>query len=154
MMRALEKLTSREKLLVLGALPLIALFALYQFGWVPLSQAREAARAEIASYRILAEAAAQQGEMPIAARAPDTAARAPLANRITQSAASAGVLVRRLEPEGALVRVTLDNAPFDTVIAWIAAMESRDGIAWRAAELDRRTAPGIVAARLTLENAE
>lgn len=153
-MHALARLTPRERLLVLGALPLIALFGLYQFGWVPLSQARIAARAEIASYRVLTEAALQQGDAPAAAQVPDVTPRAPLATRITQSAASADVLVRRLEPEGSLVRVTLDDAPFDRVISWIAAMEKTEGIALRAAEMDRRTVPGIVAARLTLENAE
>ena len=78
----------------------------------------------------------------------------PLATRITESAELAGVLVRRLEPEGAVVRVSLDDAPYETVVNWVAKMESDAAIALVAIELDRRTAPGIVAARLTLENAE
>ena len=78
----------------------------------------------------------------------------PLATRITASAELAGVLVRRLEPEGAVVRVSLDDAPYDAVINWVAAMETDAAIALVAIELDRRTAPGIVAARLTLENAK
>jgi type II secretory pathway component PulM len=48
----------------------------------------------------------------------------------------------------------LDDAPYETVVNWVAKMESDAAIALVAIELDRRTAPGIVAARLTLENAE
>ena len=53
-----------------------------------------------------------------------------------------------------VVRVSLDDAPYDAVINWVAAMETDAAIALVAIELDRRTAPGIVAARLTLENAK
>lgn len=152
-MNAFNRLSLRERILVLIALPLVILFAGYRFGWVPLSEARTAARAEIQGYQTLIEAAENQGNQPVEVAAV-AVVTTPLATRITDSAARAQVLVRRLEPEGALVRVTLDDAPYDDVIKWIAAMETDAEIALVAIEMDRRTAPGIVVARLTLENAQ
>ncbi|WP_439150290.1 type II secretion system protein GspM [Sulfitobacter sp.] len=152
-MNAFHRLSLREKILVLIALPLVTLFAGYQYGWVPLSEARMAARAEIRGYQTLIAAVENQGNQP-AQLGSVPVITTPLATRITDSANLAGVLVRRLEPEGAMVRVSLDDAPYDTVIGWIAAMETDAAIALVALEMDRKTAPGIVAARLTLETAK
>ncbi len=152
-MNAFSNLSAREKLLVSSVLPAVILFALYQFAWLPLAQTRIDAKSQIASYRALSHAAQTQGDQQrfTAPVAPPTT---PLPTRITQSAVSAGVLVRRLEPDGALVRVTLDDAPFDAVIGWIAAMEADHAITLVSLELDRRTAPGIVAARLAVETSK
>lgn len=151
-MKMFERFSGREKALILGALPLVLLFAGYRFGWAPLADARMNATADIVGYRTLIEAAETAGQVPTRARTVDVPT-APLANRITRSAEEAGVLVRRLEPEGELIRVTLDDAPFDDVIGWIAAMEAQEAISLLSIEMDRRTAPGIVSARLALENA-
>ena len=147
-MNAFHRLSRREKVLVLVALPLVALFAGYRFVWVPLNEARLMARAEIREYQTLIEAAENLGNRP-AERESVAVVTVPLATRITESAELAGVLVRRLEPEGAVVRVSLDDAPYETVVNWVAKMESDAAIALVAIELDRRTAPGIVAARRT-----
>ena len=152
-MNAFHRLSLREKILVLIALPLVILFAGYRFGWVPINEARTGALAEIRGYQSLFEAMENKRNQPVAVAAV-AVVTTPLATRITDSAALGEVLVRRLEPEGALVRVTLDDAPYDAVIKWIAAMETDAAIALVAVEMDRRTAPGIVAARLTLENAK
>ncbi len=156
-MTAFHRLSRREKLLLLIAMPLVILFAGYRFGWVPLTATRMAARAEIQAYQTLIEAAKNRRTQPVRAQTVadlETPPTTPLATRITNSAERAGVLVRRLEPEGAIVRVSLDDAPYETVIGWIAAMETDAAIALVAIEMDRRTAPGIVATRLTLENAK
>lgn len=151
-MKIANNLTRRERVLVLGALPLIALFGVYRFGWLPLVDLRAQARNEIAGYRTLVAAAQDRGDAP-PVQASVIAPGDPLANRVTRSAEAAGVLVRRLEPDGDRVRISLDDATFDTVILWIAAMEADEGIALVAAEIDRRTAPGTVSARLTVETA-
>ena len=152
-MNAFNRLSQREKLLVLVALPLVALFAGYRFGWLPMTQARTEAEAEIASYRTVIEAVETTGDtrsQSPSQQAPTT----PLPTRVTRSAEAAGVLVRRLEPEGDLVRVSLDDGQFEDIMAWIAVMEAQEAIALRSIEMDRRTAPGVVSTRLTLENAQ
>ena len=95
-MNAFHGLSRREKMLVLVALPLVVLFAGYRFVWMPLNEARMAARAEIRGYQTLIEAAENQGNQPAEVESV-AVVTTPLATRITESAELAGVLVRRLD---------------------------------------------------------
>ncbi len=142
-------MTPRERLLVGLVLPLALVGAGYRFGWVPLTEARAARIDEIAAYRQLTLAAQGANDRPaVAAVAIDPT---PLATRVTQSAEAAGITLTRLEPEGAGLRLTLPETPFDTVIGWLARLEPDHGIRIAAAEIDRRTAPGTVSARILVE---
>ena len=151
-MKVLNALSPRERLLILIVLPLVVVFAGYNFLWLPLTEARAVARSEIASYKSITDAVANRSAEPVLQQ--PEAILAPLPTRIARSAENAGVLVRRLEPEGSLVRITLDDAQYDDVILWIANMEAQDQIIVTALEMDRRTAPGVVATRLTLEDSQ
>ncbi len=148
-MKAFNALSTREKILILAVLPLVALFAGYRFVWQPVQAARSEARAEIAAYRLVTDTAAlaQRGEAPAPRAINDT----PIATRITRSAEAAGLSLRRIEPDGQGSRVTLDDTPFATVLTWLADLEQTDAVTVRALEIDRRPEPGIVSARLLLE---
>ncbi len=143
-------MTPREKLLLGAVLPIALVAAGYQFAWLPLAEARTARTAEIAAYRQLTLAARAAADRPaIVVEAPDPT---PLATRVTQSAQDAGLTLRRLEPEGAGLRLTLPETAFDTVVTWLASLEPDHGIRVTAAEIDRRTAPGTVTARFLVES--
>ncbi len=148
-MKSFAALSSREKILILAVLPLVALFAGYRFVWLPVQAARVGARADIAAYRVVIDTAAlaQRGDAPAPRAINDT----PIATRITRSAEAAGLPVRRIEPDGQGSRVTLDDTPFATVLTWLSDLEQVDGVTVSAIEIDRRPEPGIVSARLLLE---
>ena len=169
-MRALDRLSPRERVLVLGLLPLAVVALAWQLAFVPIQRGRAEARAEIAAWRQVAATAraaadraadrtadraggaAVNAALPAAAPA-DAAPRAPLASRVTDSAEVASLDLRRLEPDGPRLRVTLSDAPFDRVIDWIAALEGGAQVVVVAAEIDRRPEPGTVTALLTLAEA-
>lgn len=144
------RLSGRERALILVGLPLVLIFAGYRLGWQPLQDLRAAQGAEIAGYRFIAEAVAEVGPQPAAAEDED---EAPFAARVTQSAEAAGLALSRLEPEDERLRVTVEDAPFASVVLWIADLESEQNVTLAAIELDRRIAPGTVSARLLLETA-
>lgn len=148
-MRALMNLSMRERVLLLLVLPAVLLLAGYRFGWQPLQNLRVLREAEIASYRRIAQAAAQV-EAPIVAEVPNLT---PFAARVTQSAEAAGLELRRIEPEGERIRVAVEDAPFAQVVLWISDLEADRDVTLSAIELDRRIAPGTVSARLLLEAA-
>jgi general secretion pathway protein M len=152
-MGRLQSLSARERLLLTMLGPLIALAAAFQFLWLPLQAQRTALLAEIAAYtQISAQIArlpATGGTVVAAAPRPTT----PLPARVTQSAADAGLTLRRLEPEGDSLRVTLDDVAFASVVLWLSDLEVTQGVTLSAIELDRRTEPGIVSARLLLKGA-
>lgn len=150
-MTAFGNLSRRERVLLVGALPLLVVFAGYRFGWQPLQEARTAREAEIASYRFVTQAAAGVGTRPIAVE--DDGA-APFAARVTRSAESAGLSLRRLEPEGDRLRVAIEDEHFAELVLWIADLEAEQDVTLAAIEVDRRLAPGTVSARLLLEEAQ
>ena len=51
-----ERLSEREKVLVIAVLPMILAYALYQFAWVPLDAHRDSQRSQIADYQRVVEA--------------------------------------------------------------------------------------------------
>ena len=65
-MSALSRLNPRERLLVLGVLPVVAVLALIWYVWLPLQDHRRALTERIADYRLV-EASARAG--PVGARA-------------------------------------------------------------------------------------
>ena len=149
MMQMLQTLTQRERTLVSLALAGVILAASFQFIWLPVQAKRAALSAEIAGYaQIIDRIAALGPETPVLQTAAGPAT--PLSTRVTQSAEVAGLVLRRLEPEGDMLRVTLDDVAFANVILWLSDLEATHAVIVAGIEVDRRPAPGIVSARLLL----
>ena len=149
-MKRLDALSPRERVLLLAVLPLALVFGAWRFGWLPLTEARADLTKDIATYRLIMETIAVAGERPVAI---DRGAATPLARRVTESAAAAGLSLNRLEPDGDALRVTIAEAPFAQVILWLDDLEIAQGVALAAIELDRRSQPGDVTARILLGDA-
>ena len=149
MMQMLQTLTQRERTLVSLALAGVILAASFQFIWLPVQAKRAALSTEIAGYaQIIDRIAALGPETPVLQTAAGPAP--PLSTRVTQSAEVAGLVLRRLEPEGDMLRVTLDDVAFANVILWLSDLEATHAVIVAGIEVDRRPAPGIVSARLLL----
>ena len=145
----LQTLTQRERTLVSLALAGVIVAATFQFVWLPVQAKRAALSAEISGYaQIIDRIAALGPETPVLQTAAGPAT--PLSTRVTQSAEVAGLVLRRLEPEGDMLRVTLDDVAFANVILWLSDLEATHAVIVDAIEVDRRPAPGIVSARLLL----
>lgn len=65
-------------------------------------------------------------------------------------AAAAGLQIQSLEPEGANVRVRLENAPFARLIPWIDGLDQQGAGSVITARLERGSAPGLVDADLLI----
>ncbi len=71
-----------------------------------------------------------------------------LANR---TAAQYGVSFRRFDPVGSNgLSVTLEGAPFNALVQWLGELE-RSGVATRELSVRRRDEPGLVDARIVIE---
>jgi general secretion pathway protein M len=71
-----------------------------------------------------------------------------LVDRTGREAGLAGAL-RGTQPNGTGVRVQLEAAPFDILVAWLAALDERNGLAIESITLDRAPLPGLVNASIT-----
>ena len=144
----LDGRTPRERLLIAGVGALLVLWASFAWVWHPLWSHRAALDAAILhTDQMLARV---QRLPPPTGAAPVTDDR-PLAVIATTTAGDMGLQVRRLQPQGDAVQVVVEDAPFDFVLLWIAALERDHALRLTDLTLTRRTGPGLVAATLTLE---
>src|SRR5580692_2156047 len=71
-----------------------------------------------------------------------------LVDRVAREHGLASAL-RGTQPNASGVRVQLEAAPFDTMVAWLAALDERHGLAIESITLDRTAKPGVVNASIT-----
>ncbi|GAC1301639.1 MAG: hypothetical protein NVSMB15_12180 [Steroidobacteraceae bacterium] len=136
----------------------LALGALLLFGGIlwPLQSSvstavrtRDSRRQDLAWMRSNAPEVQAEG----AALAADTGeAPVVLVDRVGREAGLGGFL-RGTQPSGTGVRVELEAAPFDTLVAWLATLEQRYGFAIESISVDRAAQPGLVNANITFSQA-
>ena len=138
----------RERAL-LGAMAVAALVYLVAVVvFQPMLAARAEARDRIARADAGLARLASLGDEPARMAAP-TADR-PVNAVVTETATEFGLTIRRIEPEGDGVRMTIEDADFADIVRWIDEVETRQGLRVTAAEMDRRPEPGVVSASLTV----
>jgi general secretion pathway protein M len=81
---------------------------------------------------------------------PEDTGEAPvvLVDRVGREA-GLGSALRGTQPNGTGVRVQLEAAPFDTLVAWLATLDERYGLAIESITVDRTARPGVVNASIT-----
>jgi general secretion pathway protein M len=81
---------------------------------------------------------------------PGSTGEAPvvLVDRVGREAGLGGAL-RGTQPNGNGVRVQLEAAPFDVLIAWLATLDERYGLSIESITVDRAARPGVVNASIT-----
>lgn len=140
--------TLREQwLLAVGGAALL-IWVTYAFVWQPIETQRQSALRQAMLYE-RASAAVQAG--PVQAPLATSTDMRALNAIVTSAASDFDLIIRRLEPEGTRIRVTLDEAAFQTVILWLEAMQRDSGLRATEVDLSRRPAPGTVNATLLLE---
>ena len=143
-----QSLSSRERMLVLVCLAAIGMALAY--GVIkPLVEYRTTAIARQA--REFQDLLWMQDNRELAvSRAAESAATSQARmSTINAAAKEVGLPLRRMQPEASGFSVQIDRQPFDTVIRWTHALETRHGIEIASASVDLYE-PGIVNARFSL----
>lgn len=138
--------SERERLLLsVGSVVLLAAalyFGLYQ----PLQDSRAANTARLLRYERTLSALAT---MPMTAQV--VADPRPIANIVTESAATQGLTILRLDtPKPQLATVTLQDTPFETLLLWIDALNRDGGVNVASATIRRVDDAGTVSADMVL----
>lgn len=125
---------SEREQLMLGALAALAMVALLLVAVVrPLEAARARAAAQIRTDDMLA--------MRVRAAGPGLGAAAlrhgPPAEIVAQLAATSGLTVQRVAPEGGRLRVVFGDAPFEAVLRWVAELERTSTLRISDAQIER-----------------
>ena len=138
--------SQRERLLLAAALMAVFAWLALTLVWQPLQSRRTLLEAQISRH---SQALALLRAKPPVLVAGQNDAR-PIAVIIAETAEAAGLTVRRLAPAGEGTELTLEDAPFATLIQWLARLEAENQLLVARIDLKRLTAPGQVAATLVL----
>ena len=151
----IENLAPRERRLVYLAAGLVAVAAAYLALVLPLRSfsVRGAARVEqkAADLAWMQQAAPQV--LAAAASGGSAASNESLVVLVDRTGREAGLgsSVRDQSPDGQHgLRLRLEGASFDVLVAWLANLQQQHGVTVAAATIDASTAPGLVNASLTL----
>ena len=155
-------LAPRERLMVSIAAGVAVLGLTYLLAWAPLASGSARLERAVAEQQALkqwmqrAATEARQLRGSGTAQTPGGDPNRSLLAVVDETAKQAklGPAVKRIEPEGQdLVRVNLEQASFDDVVAWLAQLQQSQGVSVVDASLDRQSAAGQVNARLSLKKA-
>lgn len=151
-MTMLDRLSAREKGLVIGGGVLLLLISLWVYVWQPLLQQRALQEDRIARYLAVLDITDQfdPATQEVLANCARTMALGP---RITQSADAVGVPLTRLDPEGPRLRIAVTETAYVDAMMWISDLEARNCVRAVSVEMSRLTLPGQVSLRMTLEDA-
>jgi len=148
----LGSLAERERLLVTWGGLAAALLLIVGVGILPLYSAASSAELRVERKRNdLAWMHSVAGELQAAG--PAQASGQSLVLIVDQTARSAGLAgsLRDTQPSGTGgIRVRLEAAPFDVIVAWLGDLARRQGLVVESATVDRTSRTGIVNASLIM----
>jgi len=154
--RRYDSLADNERLLVNGVGILILLALVYLLLIAPAKQSVSDAQMKLSGQQNLVswmkdnESIARQ-----AASGGGSVTRSdqPLQTIVTSTSGPLGVAVKRYENESEnKLRVWLENVPFDKMVRWLDQLESRYGLMIVSISIDAEKEPGLVTAKLVLQN--
>ena len=151
-----DKLSARERWLVLGAAAFAVFALIYALALQPLYSARTRAALAVEQQRSLLndieQVARRYGPQNSSSPAvPSGESLVVLVDRSTRER-GLGAYLKRNQPEGASgVRLRMENVPFDDLTSWLAVLQGTQQLATVSASFDPAGEPGRVNSNLVLE---
>lgn len=154
--RRYDSLADKERMAVIGVGILVVLALVYLILVAPAQRSVSEAQLKLAGQQNLLswmkenESVARQ-----AASGGRTVTKSdqPLQTIVTATAGPLGVTVKRYENESEnKLRVSLEKVPFDKMVRWLDQLEARYGLTIINISIDAEKEPGLVTAKLVLQN--
>jgi len=155
--KMLQRLNSREKVIILGGAAALLVIVLYLLAWEPLQDKQEELRASIKSQQVLhkwmlSSAAEARKLKGLGQRKTlNSSTMQSVINR-TAKAALPGAVIKRIEKNRQQgVQVWIEQAAFDDMIKWLGSLQQGQGIQVTSMVSERTDQIGRVNVRLVLK---
>lgn len=152
---AWRRLAPRERAIIAVGGVLVAAVAMYLFVLGPFHRSLTTLRAEVPKARAqLAVMREQAALVERLRRGPSARAPATKLPALAERAAEAHglrAMITRADADGENgVRIAIEKAPFNALVAWLADLHQRSGLQVETAAIESHEVPGAVNARLSL----
>lgn len=154
--RRYDGLADSERKLVIGVAILVVVALAYLLLIAPAQRSVDEAQLKLAGQQNLLswmkenESVARQAA---SGKGTVTKSDQPLQTIVTATAGPLGVAVKRYENESdTKLRVWLERVPFDKMVRWLDQLETRYGLTIVNISVDAEKEPGLVTAKLVLQN--
>lgn len=149
------RLAPRERRVIAAGSVLVAAVALYLFVLAPFTRGLASLRTEVpkldAQLAVMREQAAMVERLRRGGPARALATKLPAVAEQAADTHGLRATITRIEAEGTNgLKVALDGAPFNAMVAWLTELQQRSGLRVETAAIDSVETAGTVNARLTL----
>ena len=148
-----ESLQPRERL-ILGAGGVVALMiVMWEFAWKPLTDGREQLRTSVAAQEQLLSEGARASGIDSAGGDSNVSEQQSMFVLIDETAQAGGLgsAITRARPDGSnAINVTFSNASFDSLLAWLIALNLNNGVYVDGASINTARQQGLVSGQLLL----
>jgi len=150
--RRFAQLEPNERTMVTGLFAFLCVVVLYVGIWRPVSDWSSSADAQYRRQLAVVDWMKMHEKEARLWRQRGDGAResGSLWTTVSNSAAHANIQILRYQPEGGGVSVTLQNQPFNALIAWIADLEQQSHVSVKQISIDGQGEAGLVNARIIL----
>ena len=152
-----DQLDSRERLLVMIAAGLLVFTLIVVLGIRPILAQSDRGQKMVEDKRELlselSEVAARIGPQSGGSKTPVAGGTQSLVLLVDQTTRSSGLAanLKRNQPDGtSSIRLRFENAPFDSLVTWLANLQTQHGMTVTSANIDGAAEPGRVNCNLTL----
>jgi general secretion pathway protein M len=155
------KLTSREKMMVLSAASVVALFTFYLLLWAPVAGSYTKLKNNVAmAENTISWMKSAANEVSQLRGSGGTVAERPQGKQFvlglvdkTAKSAGLGAVLKRVQPEGETgVKIWFESAPFDELIIWLDTIQSEHGLVVNEINVEQTDSAGLVNVRVSLES--
>ena len=153
MMRMLESMEPRERVMVTGGGIIAALILLWAFVWNPISSGRETLRLQVDNKVQVLNNLHRVSAISANEEAAGTTGGQTLFVLIDQTAQSHGLqgAITRARPNGANeINVSFTNASFDSLLTWLIALQRQSNVYVDGASINTARQRGLVSGQVLL----
>ena len=148
-----DSLQPRDRL-ILGSGGIVAiLIIMWEFAWKPLTDGREQLRTSVAAKEQLLTEVARASGIDATGAGPAVGGQQSMFVLIDETATAAGLgsAITRARPDGTnAINVTFSNASFDSLLAWLIALNLNSGVWVDGASINTARQQGLVSGQLLL----
>ena len=145
-----QGLNLREQRLVLAMSSAVVIFLLYSLVWQPLNDNLDNSQKRLASRQALLTWVSDNTARYQRIKSADGSKQqssASLSSIINRTASQQQLTITRMQPQGEILLVWLDNAPFEQLLAWLEQLANTEGLQVQAIDLTQGDNQGEVRVR-------